>query len=310
MTGLSSILHAGKKVAFATLLLVWVSCGGGTKPSSGPQNLALQPPSGLVYSSNPATYILGSPIVPNRPVSTGGAVASYSVPTTLPLGLRLDPGTGVISGTPLGLVQSTPIAVIASNSAGWTSASIQITVYSPTFQTLNLSVQIQEHSQWCWAASSASILPFFGKSETQCSIVNYVRNIDFACGTSVFNWTDGTANRAIERLYGTAPSVSDLMAHFGKPCTGRNSPLSFSEIQAEIGAKRPLFMNWEWSWGGGHVLACIGWNTEAGNQEVMVMDPWPNEGIKLISYEWACAGGDPSKGTGTHTWRWSLTVNP
>jgi hypothetical protein len=57
-------------------------------------------PSGLAYSSNPATYTLGTAIAANTPTSGGGPVVAYEVSPALPAGLALDGTTGVITGTP------------------------------------------------------------------------------------------------------------------------------------------------------------------------------------------------------------------
>ena len=46
--------------------------------------IAPPPPTDLIYSTNPASYIVGTPITPNKPSSQGLAVASYSVTPLLP----------------------------------------------------------------------------------------------------------------------------------------------------------------------------------------------------------------------------------
>ncbi|BDU71824.1 C39 family peptidase [Mesoterricola silvestris] len=181
---------------------------------------------------------------------------------------------------------------------------------APGRKQLACAERIQEHSEWCWAASSASILTCLGTPVQPCEVVNQVRNITYACGNPTFAWADTTANGPIEALYGPAPSVSTLMGHYGHPGTGRASALTFAQAQAEIDAGRPFFVNWAWSSGGGHILAGMGWDTSAGEEELILMDPWPNEGIKVVSYAWAVSGADPGGGGGTHTWKWTLTVNP
>jgi len=168
----------------------------------------------------------------------------------------------------------------------------------------------QEHSEWCWAASSSCLLTQLGTPETQCEVVNYVRGISYACGNSTFAWQDTQANSPIQYLYGPAPSVSDLMSHFGHPCTGSSAALTFTQIQTEINAKRPFFVNWAWSSGGGHILLGIGWDTTTGTEELVLMDPWPNEGLKTVSYAWAVAGTDATEDPDPHSWQWSLTLNP
>jgi len=86
------------------------------------------PPANLTYSANPAVYTRGTAITPNSPSSTGGAVTSYSVSPALPTGLSLNASTGVITGTPTVATAAASYVVTASNAAGSTTASVNITV--------------------------------------------------------------------------------------------------------------------------------------------------------------------------------------
>jgi 6-phosphogluconolactonase (cycloisomerase 2 family) len=87
------------------------------------------PPANLTYSSNPAVYTKGVAITPNTPSHTGGGVGQYSVLPALPAGLSLDPTTGIISGTPTGLLTTAGTFVVtAQNSVGNTTASVSITI--------------------------------------------------------------------------------------------------------------------------------------------------------------------------------------
>ncbi len=88
---------------------------------------ALEPPSNLTYSQNPAAYVSGTAIQPNTPTSSGGPVASYWA-ASLPAGLTLDGSTGVISGTPTGPTGTTVYVVTATNAAGSTTVDLTITV--------------------------------------------------------------------------------------------------------------------------------------------------------------------------------------
>ncbi|MGO9765067.1 MAG: beta-propeller fold lactonase family protein [Myxococcaceae bacterium] len=85
-------------------------------------------PTNLTYSSNPATYTKGTPIPPNMPSSGGGTVTGYSVSPTLPAGLSLDPGSGILSGTPTAIAATAGYTVTATNSGGSTTVSVSITV--------------------------------------------------------------------------------------------------------------------------------------------------------------------------------------
>lgn len=84
--------------------------------------------SGLSYSTNPAQYVVGTPIIPNSPTVTG-AVSGYSVNPPLPQGLTMDTITGVISGTPVAAITATNYTVTARNSIGsTTSVVLNITI--------------------------------------------------------------------------------------------------------------------------------------------------------------------------------------
>ncbi len=85
-------------------------------------------PTSLTYSTNPATYTKGTALTNNTPTSSGGAVVSYSISPALPTGLSFSTSTGVISGTPTELSAATNYTVTATNSGGFTTATVNITV--------------------------------------------------------------------------------------------------------------------------------------------------------------------------------------
>ncbi|MHC4341210.1 MAG: CHRD domain-containing protein [Planctomycetota bacterium] len=88
---------------------------------------SLQPPSGLSYAS-PVSYPTGAAITANAPSVGGGAVASWSISPALPAGLTFNTGTGVISGAPTTVTSAANYTVTASNAAGSTSATVNLTV--------------------------------------------------------------------------------------------------------------------------------------------------------------------------------------
>ena len=94
-------------------------------------NVNVAAPSGLTYTSNPATYATGTVIANNTPTSSGGAVDSYSVSPALPAGLTLDITTGVISGTPMAVTDTAGYTVTAINTGGFTTAALNIAVVEP-----------------------------------------------------------------------------------------------------------------------------------------------------------------------------------
>jgi hypothetical protein len=84
-------------------------------------------PSALSYSS-PNVFTKDVAIAPLNPSVSGGAVVSYSIAPTLPLGLNFDTASGVISGTPSVIRSSATYTVTATNSGGSTSFGISITI--------------------------------------------------------------------------------------------------------------------------------------------------------------------------------------
>src|ERR1039458_7557274 len=108
----------------AVFLLLLCGCGGISHSSPAPA----QAPTGLTYTLGTAVYIQGVPITANSPASSGGDVTSYSATPPLPAGIVLNTGTGVISGTAIKATATTVYTITASNSAGFTTAPLTITV--------------------------------------------------------------------------------------------------------------------------------------------------------------------------------------
>ncbi len=87
----------------------------------------LAAPTSLTYAQQNPVYAKDSVITPNTP-SVTGTVTHYSVAPNLPAGLLLDSTTGVISGTPTAVSASAAYVVSASNLAGATADTLNITV--------------------------------------------------------------------------------------------------------------------------------------------------------------------------------------
>jgi streptogramin lyase len=105
------------------------------------------PPGSLTYSTNPAVYTMGAAITANAPSSVGGPVTSYSVFPSLPAGLTLDPSTGAISGTPTTVTAQANYTVTATNSGGFTTAGLAITVIKAPPSTLTYSANPVAYAQ-------------------------------------------------------------------------------------------------------------------------------------------------------------------
>lgn len=85
-------------------------------------------PYGLIFGENPVEYCLGTSIPDNIPTIIGTTPIIYSISPSLPLGINIDPNTGIISGTPSVPATTDNYTVTAANTCGSTSAIISITV--------------------------------------------------------------------------------------------------------------------------------------------------------------------------------------
>ncbi len=101
-------------------LLIYIGC-------SKPADEAKAPSAGLTYSVTSAVYTKDGAILPNTP-SVNGTGFTYTVSPALPNGLTLNPGTGVITGTPTAVQTSTSYTVTAANSSSSFSATISIII--------------------------------------------------------------------------------------------------------------------------------------------------------------------------------------
>lgn len=102
----------------------------GTTSASVTVTVSYLPPANLVYPTNPATYVVGTPITPNVPTIGGGVVFTCTAPG-LPAGLSVHPTTCTLSGTPTAVAPTATYAVTATNPGGSTAAALVLTVNLP-----------------------------------------------------------------------------------------------------------------------------------------------------------------------------------
>ena len=150
---------------------------------------------------------------------------------------------------------------------------------------LNVPQNYQEQDQWCWAATSKSVLDYFGVDLTQTQIAQYGSG-----GQNIPNFL-GFSNA-------TENGVSFILNHFaGITSTPSAGALAEDKLAADIDVHgAPVPIHWNWDAGGGHILIVHG----LVNGTVYLMDPW--NGPTINSYSWAMRGG-------THTWAISLELN-
>ncbi|MBL7716286.1 MAG: putative Ig domain-containing protein [Bdellovibrionales bacterium] len=86
-------------------------------------------PPAFTYTTNPLNAQRTVAITPDVPINTGGTPTSYSVSPSLPTGLSLDTGTGIVSGTPTAITATANYTVTATNSGGSANRILTITVF-------------------------------------------------------------------------------------------------------------------------------------------------------------------------------------
>jgi hypothetical protein len=173
----------------------------------------------------------------------------------------LAPALTAVTSTPAA-AQTAPTVRAAANAAPDTAAA------GTTWRTLNISMQQQQNSNWCWAASGDTIASYFGYSYTQNQFCNaaFGRSIDSSCPNS---------QAALD-------NVQNALSWIGiNPGTYVNGYLYYSTVQNEINSNRPVETRIQWSSGGGHMEVLYGYDTS--NNWVYWGDPWPSD----YRYNWA-----------------------
>lgn len=146
----------------------------------------------------------------------------------------------------------------------------------------------QEQTNWCWAASIQMVLRHDGN--------NAVRQCDLA--TTLFGGACCSAPSSSVCNQGATPAQQvQVLSAYGRTGNNINGQASYSTIQLEIGANRPVTAGIHWNGGGGHRVVIRGWNDDNG-QRIDVCDPLGGRG--LIYYS------DLQSGFGMGNWYGSM----
>lgn len=134
---------------------------------------------------------------------------------------------------------------------------------------LTFTMQVQLQTEWCWAATSASVNDYYAPAGTksQCQIASGVLGssccitpVSSACNQPYYldialTWVGHLAQ----------PYIGAAIA-FASPAAGTPS------VEDEIDLGRPVACHISWSGGGGHFNAIHGYDTNT--QDVDVADPY------------------------------------
>ncbi|MBN1601748.1 MAG: C39 family peptidase [Chitinispirillaceae bacterium] len=170
-------------------------------------------------------------------------------------------------------------------------------------QVLQVSEVIQEQSEWCWAATSACLLTYYGKTVTQCTIADYARTNatwhDF--GTESCCGKPGGKCNYWNYNFGFPGSIQDILKQWNIESKGSGGSLTIEKVKQELGEGRPFIIRFALVPSGGHFVVGHG----IVDSTMYYMNPWPGEGFKIGSYSWV-------KSNSKHSWQGTnvILTNP
>ncbi|MFG2298233.1 papain-like cysteine protease family protein [Streptomyces sp. NPDC048603] len=136
------------------------------------------------------------------------------------------------------------------------------------WKRLDITMQAQQKTNWCWAAGGNTIATWFGRGYSQNQFCN-----------AAFNRQQGTECPNNQATLGNVQNgLSWAGINPGSYVTGW---LRYPTVQTEIDANRPVETRIQWSGGGGHMHVVYGYDT--ANSWVYWGDPWPSSN----RYNWA-----------------------
>ncbi|MFE2293641.1 papain-like cysteine protease family protein [Streptomyces sp. NPDC059452] len=164
------------------------------------------------------------------------------------------------------LLAAALLAVPAATATATTAEPASQTVAAA--QRLNITMQAQQKSNWCWAAGGNTIAAWFGRNYSQNQFCNasFNRNQNTECPNS----------------QATLGNVQTGLSWTGvRPGSYVTGWLRYPTVQSEISARRPIETRIQWSSGGGHMHVIYGYDD--ANSWVYWGDPWPSSD----RYNWA-----------------------
>ncbi|MFI1680071.1 papain-like cysteine protease family protein [Streptomyces sp. NPDC020607] len=137
---------------------------------------------------------------------------------------------------------------------------------------LNITMQAQQKTNWCWAAGGNTIATYMGRNYSQ----NQFCNAAFGRSQN----TECPNNQAT--LGNVQNGLRWAGINSGSYVTGW---LRYPTVKAEIDAGRPMETRIQWSNGGGHMHVLYGYDD--ASSWVYWGDPWPsNDRYNWASHAW------------------------
>ena len=160
---------------------------------------------------------------------------------------------------------------------------------------LGFSMQLQQQTEWCWAAVAASIAAYFNSSGPsggpwrQCEVANTVRKQTTCC-------QNGSSANCNHDDY--LDSALTAVKHLAGPVNP--STISYADISQEVDNNRPVAVRIGWYGDGGHFVVLGGYDDSGGAQIVDVEDP--RYGPSTYDYTQFCTAYQSGTGKWTDTY--------
>ncbi|MFH9422565.1 papain-like cysteine protease family protein [Streptomyces sp. NPDC017529] len=164
-----------------------------------------------------------------------------------------------LSAAALTAVPAAPAAAVPTGTAAPTTQAPGTPRAALAANRLDISMQAQQKTNWCWAASGNTIATFYGARYSQNQFCN-----------AAFNRQQNTTCPNNQATLGNVQNALDWIGiNPGSYVTGH---LRYGTVQTEINASRPVETRIQWSSGGGHMHVIYGFDT--ANNWVYWGDPW------------------------------------
>ncbi|MFI7056303.1 papain-like cysteine protease family protein [Streptosporangium canum] len=164
-------------------------------------------------------------------------------------------------------------------------ASPGIAAHAAAAYRLNITMQAQQYTNWCWAAAGNTVAAYHGYDYSQNQFCNLAFN--------------RSMNSSCPNNQATLANDQNAFRQIGiSPGTYVYNYLTYNAVIREMNANRPVLTRIQWSSGGGHMHTIYGYD-QSGSW-IYWGDPWQSSS----RYNWAAY--NYYVGNGSFSWTHSL----